>query len=135
MEQEDWGCKFTEEDEKYGHAAFEWTRSEITKSNRRFLSELYFGQRITDTKQEHCSWFMVALAAQGNTSWNPPMISYYLNALHRAIAMSQYAGTLIFKKIQGTMRVTELGLKDQIQKDIYIAKGASPKEVVLTLNY
>ena len=30
------------------------------------------------------------------------------------------------------MRVTaELGLKDQIQKDIYIAKGASPKEVVL----
>ena len=50
MEREDCGCKFiTEEDAENGHAAFEWTRSEITESNRKFLSELYFGQRITDT--------------------------------------------------------------------------------------
>ena len=88
MEQEDCGCKFiTEEDEKYGHAAFEWTRSEITKSNRRFLSELYFGQRITDIKAGTLLMVHGSLAALGNTSWNH-MISYYLSAPHRAIAMS-----------------------------------------------
>ncbi len=136
MEQEDCGCKFiTEEDEKYGHAAFEWTRSEITKSNRRFLSELYFGQRITDT---NAGTLLMVHGSPRSTG------EYLMESTHDLILFERAASgdcdVLICghthvpfsKKIQGTMRVTaELGLKDQIQKDIYIAKGASPKEVVL----
>ena len=50
MEREDCGCKFvTEEDAEHGHAAFVWTRSKVTDANRKFLSELYHGQRVTET--------------------------------------------------------------------------------------
>ncbi len=136
MEREDCGCKFiTEEDAEHGHAAFEWTRSEITESNRKFLSELYFGQRITDTT---AGSLLLVHGSPRSTG------EYLMESTHDLILFERAAAgdcdilicghthVPFVRQIEGTMRVTaEQGVKDAIQKDLGILKGAAPREVRL----
>ena len=123
MEQEDCGCKFiTEEDAEYGHAAFKWTRSNITEENRKFLSELYFGQRVTNTA---AGTLLLVHGSPRNTG------EYLMESTHDLILFERAAAgdcdVLIcghthvpfVRQIEGTLKVTaELGVKDAIQKDL-----------------
>ena len=136
MEREDCGCKFlTEEDAEYGHAAFEWTRSKITKPNRKFLSNLYFGQRVTDTA---AGSLLLVHGSPRSTG------EYLMESTHDLILFERAAAgdcdVLIcghthvpfVRQIEGTLRVTaELGVKDAIQKDLNMVKSAAPREVNL----
>ena len=136
MEREDCGCKFiTEEDAEHGHAAFEWTRSKITKANRKFLSDLYFGQRVTDTA---AGTLLLVHGSPRNTG------EYLMESTHDLILFERAAAgncdVLIcghthvpfVRKIEGKLRVTaELGVKDAIQKDLGIVKTTAPREVSL----
>ena len=136
MEREDCGCKFiTEEDAENGHAAFEWTRSKITESNRKFLSELYFGQRITDT---NAGSLLLVHGSPRSTG------EYLMESTHDLILFERAAAgdcdilicghthVPFVRQIEGTMRVTaEQGVKDAIQKDLGMIKGAAPREVHL----
>ena len=136
MEREDCGCKFiTEEDAEHGHAAFEWTRSEITETNRKFLSDLYFGQRITKTA---AGSLLLVHGSPRSTG------EYLMESTHDLILFERAAAgdcdilicghthVPFVRQIEGTMRVTaELGVKDAIQKSLGISKGAAPREVNL----
>ena len=136
MEQEDCGCKFiTEEDAEYGHAAFKWTRSNITEENRKFLSELYFGQRVTNTA---AGTLLLVHGSPRNTG------EYLMESTHDLILFERAAAgdcdVLIcghthvpfVRQIEGTLKVTaELGVKDAIQKDLGMVKSPAPREVSL----
>lgn len=136
MEREDCGCKFiTEEDAEHGHAAFEWTRSKITEANRKFLGDLHFGRRVTDTA---AGTLLLVHGSPRSTG------EYLMESTHDLIlferAASGHCDVLIcghthvpfVRKIEGTMRVTaELGVKDTIQKGLGMVKGATPREVNL----
>ena len=136
MEQEDCGCKFiTEEDAEYGHAAFKWTRSNITEKNRKFLSELYFGQRVTNTA---AGTLLLVHGSPRNTG------EYLMESTHDLILFERAAAgdcdVLIcghthvpfVRQIEGTLKVTaELGVKDAIQKDLGMVKSPAPREVSL----
>ena len=136
MEQEDCGCKFiTEEDAEYGHAAFEWTRSNITEKNRKFLSELYFGQRVTNTA---AGTLLLVHGSPRNTG------EYLMESTHDLILFERAAAgdcdVLIcghthvpfVRQIEGTLKVTaELGVKDAIQKDLGMVKSPAPRELSL----
>ncbi len=136
MEREDCGCKFvTEEDAEHGHAAFVWTRSKVTDANRKFLSELYHGQRVTETA---AGTLLLVHGSPRSTG------EYLMESTHDLILFERAAAgdcdVLIcghthvpfVRKIEGTLRVTaELGLKDAIQKDLGMVKGAAPREVRL----
>ena len=136
MEQEDCGCKFiTEEDAEYGHAAFKWTRSNITEENRKFLSELYFGQRVTNTA---AGTLLLVHGSPRNTG------EYLMESTHDLILFERAAAgdcdVLIcghthvpfVRQIEGTLKVTaELGVKDAIQKDLGMVKAPAPREVSL----
>lgn len=136
MDQADCGCKFiTEEDAQYGHAAFEWTRSKVTKSNRKFLGDLYFGRHIDDTPAGSLLFVHGSPRSTGE---------YLMESTHDLILFERAAAgdcdVLICghthvpfsRKIEGEMRVTaETGLKDAIQKDLGMVKGAAPREVIL----
>ena len=136
MEQEDCGCKFiTEEDAEYGHAAFKWTRSNITEKNRKFLSELYFWQRVTNTA---AGTLLLVHGSPRNTG------EYLMESTHDLILFERAAAgdcdVLIcghthvpfVRQIEGTLKVTaELGVKDAIQKDLGMVKSPAPREVSL----
>jgi len=136
MEQEDCGCKFiTEEDAEYGHAAFKWTRSNISEENRKFLSELYFGQRVTNTA---AGTLLLVHGSPRNTG------EYLMESTHDLILFERAAAgdcdVLIcghthvpfVRQIEGTLKVTaELGVKDAIQKDLGMVKSPAPREVSL----
>ena len=136
MEQEDCGCKFiTEEDAEYGHAAFKWTRSNISEENRKFLSELYFGQRVTNTA---AGTLLLVHGSPRNTG------EYLMESTHDLILFERAAAgdcdVLIcghthvpfVRQIEGTLKVTaELGVKDAIQKDLGMVKAPAPREVIL----
>ena len=136
MEQEDCGCKFiTEEDAEYGHAAFKWTRSNISEENRKFLSELYFGQRVTNTA---AGTLLLVHGSPRNTG------EYLMESTHDLILFERAAAgdcdVLIcghthvpfVRQIEGTLKVTaELGVKDAIQKDLGMVKVPAPREVSL----
>ena len=136
MEREDCGCKFiTEEDAEHGHAAFEWTRSEITESNRKFLGDLYFGQRVTDTAAG--SLLMVHGSPRSTGE-------YLMESTHDLILFERAAAgdcdVLIcghthvpfVREIEGVLTVrAEQGVKDAIQKSIGLQKGAAPREIRL----
>ena len=136
MEQEDCGCKFiTEEDAEYGHAAFIWTRSNISEENRKFLSELYFGQRVTNTA---AGTLLLVHGSPRNTG------EYLMESTHDLILFERAAAgdcdVLIcghthvpfVRQIEGTLKVTaELGVKDAIQKDLGMVKAPAPREVSL----
>tara|TARA_Y100001934_G_scaffold200760_1_gene236697 strand:+ start:1729 stop:2544 length:816 start_codon:yes stop_codon:yes gene_type:complete len=136
MEREDCGCKFiTEEDAEHGHAAFEWTRSQVTEANRKFLGDLYFGQRVTETA---AGSLLLVHGSPNSTS------EYLMESTHDLILFERAAAgdcdVLIcghthvpfVRKIEGTLKVTaEMGVKDAIQKDLGMVKGAAPREVSL----
>ena len=136
MEQEDCGCKFiTEEDAEYGHAAFKWTRSNISEENRKFLSEFYFGQRVTNTA---AGTLLLVHGSPRNTG------EYLMESTHDLILFERAAAgdcdVLIcghthvpfVRQIEGTLKVTaELGVKDAIQKDLGMVKAPAPREVIL----
>ena len=136
MEKEDCGCKFiTEEDAENGHAAFEWTRSEITESNRKFLGDLYFGQRVTKSA---AGTLLLVHGSPRSTG------EYLMESTHDLILFERAAtgdcDVLIcghthvpfVREIEGTLRVTaEMGVKDAIQKELGMVKGAAPREVRL----
>ncbi len=136
MEQEDCGCKFiTEEDAEYGHAAFKWTRSNISEENRKFLSELYFGQRVTNTA---AGTLLLVHGSPRNTG------EYLMESTHDLILFERAAAgdcdVLIcghthvpfVRQIEGTLKVTaELGVKDAIQKDLGMVKTPAPRKVSL----
>lgn len=136
MEREDCGCKFiTEEDAEHGHAAFEWTRSEITEKNRKFLGDLYFGQRVTNTA---AGSLLLVHGSPRSTG------EYLMESTHDLILFERAAAgdcdilicghthVPFVRQIEGTLRVTaELGVKDAIQKSLGISKGAAPREVNL----
>ena len=136
MEKEDCGCKFiTEEDAEYGHAAFKWTRSNISEENRKFLSELYFGQRVTNTA---AGTLLLVHGSPRNTG------EYLMESTHDLILFERAAAgdcdVLIcghthvpfVRQIEGTLKVTaELGVKDAIQKDLGMVKAPAPREVSL----
>ena len=136
MEQEDCGCKFiTEEDAEYGHAAFKWTRCNITEQNRKFLSELYFGQRVTNTA---AGTLLLVHGSPRNTG------EYLMESTHDLILFERAAAgdcdVLIcghthvpfVRQIEGTLKVTaELGVKDAIQKDLGMVKSPAPRELSL----
>ena len=136
MEQEDCGCKFiTEEDAEYGHAAFKWTRSNISEENRKFLSELYFGQRVTNTA---AGTLLLVHGSPRNAG------EYLMESTHDLILFERAAAgdcdVLIcghthvpfVRQIEGTLKVTaELGVKDAIQKDLGMVKAPAPREVSL----
>lgn len=136
MEHEDCGCKFiTEEDRDYGHAAFVWTRNRVTESNRKFLHDLPFGQRITETAAGALLFVHGSPRSSGE---------YLMESTHDLILFERAAAgncdVLICghthipftRQIEGALRVTaELGVKDAIQKDLGYVKGAGPREVHL----
>ena len=136
MEQEDCGCKFiTEEDAEYGHAAFKWTRSNISEENRKFLSEFYFGQRVTNTA---AGTLLLVHGSPRNTG------EYLMESTHDLILFERAAAgdcdVLIcghthvpfVRQIEGTLKVTaELGVKDAIQKDLGMVKTPAPRKVSL----
>lgn len=136
MEQEDCVCKFiTEEDAEYGHAAFKWTRSNISEENRKFLSEFYFGQRVTNTA---AGTLLLVHGSPRNTG------EYLMESTHDLILFERAAAgdcdVLIcghthvpfVRQIEGTLKVTaELGVKDAIQKDLGMVKAPAPREVIL----
>ena len=108
MEREDCGCKFiTEEDAENGHAAFEWTRSEITESNRKFLSELYFGQRITDTNAGSLLLVHGSHGAPVSTLWNLRDLILFERAAAGDcdILICGHTHVPFVRQIEGTMRV------------------------------
>ncbi len=136
MERADCGCKFiTEEDREHGHAAFEWTRSRVTEANRKFLSELYFGRRITDTS---AGSLLLVHGSPRSTG------EYLMESTHDLILFERAAAgdcdVLICghthvpfaRQIDGGLRVTaEIGVKEAIQRDLGLVKGAAPREVRL----
>ena len=83
--QEDCGCTITEEDAEYGHAAFKWTRSNISEENRKFLSELYFKEAATNTAAGTLLLVHGSLRP-GNTLWSRLMILFCLSEQLQEIA-------------------------------------------------
>ena len=136
MEHEDCGCKFiTEEDAEHGHAAFEWTRSRITASNRKFLSNLDFAHRMPATP---AGTLLFVHGSPRSTS------EYLIESTHDLILFERAAAgdcdVLIcghthvpfVRQIDGAMRVTaELGVKDAIQKSLGFVKKNAPTEIYL----
>lgn len=136
MERADCGCKFiTEEDEKHGHAAFEWTRSRVTEANRKFLGGLYFGRRLTDTAAGTLLFVHGSPRSTGE---------YLMESTHDLILFERAAAgdcdvlicghthVLFARQLEGEMRVTaELGVKDAIQTGLGLVKKVPPREVRL----
>lgn len=137
MERDDCGCKFiTEEDRQNGHAAFEWTRNKVTKANRKFLSELYFGHRVTDTD---AGSLLLVHGSPRSTG------EYLMESTHDLILFERAAAgdcdVLICghthvpfaRQIEGSLTVkAETGIKDTIQKELGLVRGAAPREVCLS---
>ena len=136
MERADCGCKFvTEEDREHGHAAFEWTRAKVTKANRKFLADLYFGQRLTETA---AGTLLLVHGSPRSTGEYLMESTHDLVLFERAAAgdcdvlICGHTHVPFARKIEGAMRVTaELGVKDAIQKSLGMVKQAAPREVSL----
>jgi predicted phosphodiesterase len=136
LERADCGCKFvTQEDAEWGHIVFDWTKRALKPEDAKFLANLDFARGEVMARAGR-----VAFVHGSPRSAN----EYLMESTHELILFERVAGAgadvlvcghthvPFVRKMEGTMRVTaELGLKEQIQREMGIAPRKVPRDITL----
>lgn len=137
MERDDCGCKFvTEEDAEFGHQAFAWTKSKLTKKNKNFLKELSFGVNLQDAFGKE---IVFVHGSPRSTS------EYLMESTHDLVLFERAAGggadilicghthVPFVREIEGelTVRVPAGSLKEKVEQDMGKAPKTAPRKIQL----